>query len=250
MGFLKSKVMLKKKFALLCIVFAFNGFAQEDNSFLIDKVLNNLQLNKTDCFMDLVSIGTVADDSGKAVVVIPEISEQGEGFMGFNTHVLIVDNTTGEILSRFSEDKWLYNDAVIISRIIIKTTDYYIKPQTKGIVLEIKYYINSRANIFSSTQISIFDQSYDELIRILKDYDITMLHGETDTRCKGLYIKHKKTISSVKSESSDYYDLKVLDSVTTTKVNKDCDDESVILEQLQEMLVFKDRQYVKSIDKD
>lgn len=224
-------------------------FAQSNETDLLVKVLKNLQIDQDNCYLDLLTFQSIPDSIDQTIVFIPEISERGEGYLGFNVNLIVVNSNSGEILSRFSEDKWLYNDAVGIDKVEIHYNEFKIGSNVNSIVLKITQSNRSRIFPYSGEYISIFSVRNDSLKLLLKEYMVKRFNGVSNMGCEGEYEEQKRYITSVTSENLNFYNLKVIDSMTTTIVDKDCNDEFVVLDTSDYLLIFKEGQYVESKNK-
>lgn len=238
--------MVRTTLLLFFLCFSKISFAQIKDVELLNKVLRNLEIDKNNFYSDLVVITSIPSSSDEVLIFIPEISEKTENYMGFKAHLLIVDNESGTIESSYSEDKWLYNDAIVFDKVKIRFNDIEIASNKNSIILEITQSNSSRIFPYSGKYISIFIRENESLKLLLKDYMVESFNGETNMGCEGEFIEHKRTIKSLFKENTNFFDLKVVDSITTTAVNKDCNDESVVLDISKQLLNFKNGQYIQA----
>ena len=153
----------------------------------------------------------------ESVLVIPEIAEKGEGYTILNGHILIVKNKDGHIKSRFFEKKSWFSDAVRLEKINVIYQPYKISKDTETIGILINYYGSSRANPYSSEELSLFVRNGEKLDRVLRDYPIQRFNGETDGMNNGIFVKHRKTIEPNINSTAVFFELKVTDSIKRTE---------------------------------
>ncbi len=206
---------MKKMLLIIISVFTLNSCAQEKSIDLIESALMNLKIKKTECLTDFIVEQKISES--ESIIVIPEIAENGEGFITLNGHILIVNNKNGKIISRFSEKESWFSDAVRLEKIEVVYQPYKISKDSETIGILIDYYGSSRPNPYSSKELSLFVRNGEKLERVLKDYSIQRLNGETDGINNGVFVKHKKTIEPNINSKTDFFDLKVIDSIIKTE---------------------------------
>lgn len=208
-----------KKTAFIIIYFiSLISFAQLDSDDLLDKILLDLSVDKTDCRKDLIITKSISES--ESIFVIPEIEEKGEGYQILNKHILIVDKKSGSVKSKFFEEKSWISDAVRLNNINIEYQPYNIFDNSETIGILVTYYGSSRVNPYESKELSLFYRDRNELKRVLKNYSVYRVNGETDGINSGEFETSKKTISSVKKEGIDFYNLKIIDSIIKMKSNE------------------------------
>ena len=206
---------MKKFLLILTLVFTLNSYAQEKAVDLIESSLNILNIKKENCLSEFILLQEISPT--ETLILIPEIEDEGEGFMELNPHILIVENKTGTIKSRFSEKKSWFSGAVRLHHIKLMYQPFQLTKNSETIGVFIRYYGNSRPNPYSSTELSLFIRENDALVRVLKDFPIFTLHGETDGRNSGEFEEGLVRIEPNLNSKTKFYDLKIMDSIVKTQ---------------------------------
>jgi len=224
------------------------SFATSYDTVLVKKVIANLKLEKTDCFERLITLKEIPNSSNEAIVVIPKIAEHGEGYLVLDSYIVIVNKFTGEIISRYFEEKAWHSDAVYLESIEIDTAPYLVHKNYRAFGLRLNYYVRSHATIYSSTTLSLFIKVGNNIENILKNFTVKLSNGESDTNCNGYVEDHQKILIVSKNKTNDFFDILVKDSITKTtteEVDGDCKDVKVEKSKESALLKFIDGKYSK-----
>ena len=233
---------MKKWTLILLLSFNLTSYTQERPQNLVDKVLTILKIEKEAYLADFIIEKPISDS--ESIILIPEVLEKEE-YISINAHVLIVNRTNAEIKSRFFEKESWYSDAIRLNKIEVLYQPYIISQNHETVGIVIDYYGSSRVNPYESTELSLFVRNGATLERVLKDYSISQLNGETDGMSSGEYIEHEKTISPIINSLSKFYDLSITDTITTT-VMEDGTEKSVKTVTTTETLKYKNGEYKNS----
>ena len=206
---------MKKLLLIIISVFTLNSCAQEKSINLIESALMNLKIEKIECLTEFIVEQKISES--ESIIVIPEIAEKREGYIVLNSHILIINNKNGNVKSRFSEKGSWFSDAVRLEKIEVVYQPFKISKDSETIGILIDYYGSSRSNPYSSKELTLFLRNGEKLERILKDYSIQRLNGETDGMNSGIFIKHKKTIEPNINSKTEFFNLKVTDSIIKTE---------------------------------
>lgn len=231
---------MKNLLILILLTSYLNCIGQNKAEHLIEKTGQKIGIEKTDIYFRLAT--TKKFENG-ILIVIPEIAEKGNGYIIFNSNIILINGKTGDIKSKFRGKKDWYIDAVGISKIKIENKLYHLNKTTVGYGLQIFYSGQSKPNPYYATQLSIYAQQGDDFNQVLKDYPIKIFNGETDTTCKGKFEEHFKKIDITNNQTNNYLNLKFTDSIEISKRNKKC--EKTILETKSniEILKYKNGEY-------
>jgi hypothetical protein len=205
---------MKNLYLILISVITLNACAQKEPINLVDSVLNNLKINKTECWSEFIIEQSIS--KSESIVFIPKIKKDEEG-MTLDAYLLIVNNKTGKIESRFTKKECWYSDAVRLENIKIIYQPYNISEKSETIGILISYYGSSKVNPYSSKELSIFERKGEFLKRVLEDFPTYTLNGENDGNSNGKYVEHKITIKPEVNSKTEFYNLKVVDSIIKTE---------------------------------
>ena len=206
---------MKKLLFIIFSIITVISYAQEKQINLVENTLKYLNIKKENCFSKFIKNKKITES--ESIILIPEIAEKGNGYITLNGHILIVNNKNGKIKSHFSEKESWFSDAVRLDNIQIIYKPYKISKDYETIGVVIDYYGNSRANPYSSKELSLFIRKEEKLIRVLKDYSIYSSNGETNGMNSGEFVEHKKTIEPIINSQTKFFNLKVIDSIIKTE---------------------------------
>lgn len=215
---------------------------------LIKKVLLNLNLQEKDCFLPFIKEQVLPDSESKSIIIIPTIAELEDDYFSLNSYVLIVETSTGFILSQFFEshktNNWLSDDLQLES-IEVDLGPYNLNKETSAYGVRVKYAGSSRVNPYYNETISLFVQQKDQLKRILNNYEIKLSQGEWDGLCEGEFKEEKKTIEVTQNVTNGLFDIIIKNNITittNTKVDDDCIDKETYSNKT-EILQFNCTEY-------
>jgi hypothetical protein len=208
---------MKNTLNIIFLILSSLAFGQEkyDNEKLIENTLKYLNIKKENCFSKFIKTKKITES--ESIILIPVFAEKGNGYITLNGYILIVNNKNGKIKSHFSEKESWFSDAVRIDNIQIIYKPYQISKDYETIGVVIDYYGSSRANPYSSKELSLFYRKGKKLIRVLKDYSIYSSNGETNGMNSAEFIEHKKTIEPIINSQTKFFNLKVIDSIIKTE---------------------------------
>ena len=237
---------MRNLLVIIFFIYCWSGIGQEQSQQLIEQTAQKVGIQNSDIFSRLST--SQQFDKG-ILIVIPEIAEQGDGYMIFNSHVILINKNTRELKAKFSGKKDWYIDAVSIDKIEIEPGIYQLNEKTEAFGLKISYSNRSRPNPYSSTQLSLYALEGDKLNQVLKDFPITTLKGETDTTCRGEFKEERKDVEVLETFTNEFADLKFSNVNELSERNEDC--EKVIRETSNETEILKygDGQYKSSKNK-
>lgn len=226
---------------------------------LIDAVLENLNIKKEDCKLDLIAIKENPNNPKETIIAIPEIVKrdpEDASYFEFDSHILIVATNTGEIKQKYFEGKetndWV-SDAVILADIKIDTAPYMVSKNNRAFGIRVNYHNNSQPNPYSYETISLFLKTNNSLLKIWNNYNVMESHGESDTVCYGDFIGHNKTLMMSKGKTNGYFNILVNNKITETQTrpskNEDCIDIEVITTEVS-TFTFNNNEYKKSNKQD
>ncbi len=220
-------------------------YSQTADSLIFDKVLQQLDLTKSDCHPDLTVNKIMPYDTNKTVWVIPLIIEKTEDYYKCDSYILIINNETGEILNTFYESNALISDAITIEQISIDFAPYILNSEMRAFGVRVQYLGHSSPNPYANEELSLFVPKDSVLIRVLKDFSISSFGGEWDTQCEGEFRSEEKTLIISDKVVHNFCDIIVdTKSISTKKkmVNGDCIDQETIVNKTK-ILHYNNSEY-------
>ena len=224
---------------------------------LIEEVILQLNINRLKIKYDLIVSKVQPHNPNETIIVLPEIVDEGELFYELNSHILLVDNTTGRITHKYFEshktNNWV-SDAIELREIKIDTAPYIVDENTRAFGIRVYYYGMSKPNPYSNETISLFVKSDGYLKNILNNYDVMNYGGEWDTNCDGEFLNVKRTLLLSKEKTNGYFNILVKNMITNTRnyedENGDCESKEKISTET-EWLKFNGEIYLnKKTNKD
>lgn len=214
---------------------------------LIDTVIQQLNLDKSKVNQDFVSSMVQPDDDNETIVVIPEISEGDENDFILNSHIVLVNNSTGEITHKYFEKNAWQSDAILLSEIAIDTTSYAISKNSKAFGIQVSYHSMSQPNPYSNRTLSLFEKSGDTLKKVLHHYDVMEYGGEVNVNACDAYMrKVENRLSMSNLKTNDYFDIAINSKITKITgyedENGECQSKETITNETSE-LKFNGKEY-------
>jgi hypothetical protein len=219
-------------FLILCI-YSFDTFSQAIKSKNLDKALRELNIKPADCYSELVVEKIIPYLPDKSVLVIPKIIEKREDSFSFDSYILIIDNHSGKIISKFYEREAWFSGAAILTSISIDFAPYILSSNTRAFGIRLSYRGDSHVSPFSDQEISLFIPKDSSLVRVLKDYPIYTFHENPDFDGCINYSSttENKVIIITDSLTNNFYDILIKNKITSTRmvlINNDCKDKDSI----------------------
>ncbi|OEY71479.1 PA3715 family protein [Salegentibacter salarius] len=228
---------------LLTIIFltlCLNCISQNQPRQLIEQTAQKVGIQNSEIFSRL---STSQQFDNGTLIVIPEIAEQGDGYIIFNSNIILINQNTGEVKAKFSGQKDWYIDAVSIDKIEIEPKLYQLNETTVAFGLKVFYSNQSRPNPYSSTQLSLYALEENKLNCVLKDFSIKKFNGETDTTCKGEFEEHSKNIQVLDTYTNKFADLEFTDKIEFSERNEDCEKVKEKTRKETEILKYENGEY-------
>lgn len=233
--------------ALICCLFI-GKTSRAQSNVLVTKVLAQLKIELAQCNEEFIREEQLPYNKNLSVVVIPKYNEKEDDYFTLDSYILLVNNKTGKIISKYFEDAdsngWT-SDAVMLERIDIETNPYKIKAGVNAFAIIVGFRGSSNPNPYSNELISIFEPKGAELRCVLKNFESETYGGEWDMHCAGKFKEEQKTLSFAKTTTLGYYDIVVkskIRNITSVKVKEDCI-EKVSTKTAIKVLKFKNGTY-------
>lgn len=234
----------KKPFLIIFFLsLAFNCLGQEKSLLLFEQTAKKIGIKNSDIHLQFA---VSQDFEDHLLIVIPEIAEEGDGYMIFNSNIILKDKKTGEIEAVFKGEKDWYSDAVRIDQIEIEPKIYQLNKTNVAFGLKVHYANQSRPNPTSSIELSLFAFDGKKLNAVLRNFPISQHHGETDTTCKGTFEIHTKKLKISNSYTNQYADLEFVNSIVLYEQDDDCEKTYSQSIEKVETLKYKGNQYVSN----
>lgn len=225
---------MKHLLTVLYFTLSVTCLGQNQSQQLIEQTAQKIGIPTSDIFSRLATSHKFVTGT---LIVIPEIAEKGDGYLTFNSYLVLIDDENGAIKAKFSGEKDWYIDAVSIDKIEIEPKLYQLNETTYGYGLNIFYSGHSKPNPYSRTELSLYALEGSDLKQVLKDYPIKSFNGETDTTCRGTFEEHSKKLKVLKTYTNQYADLQFTNCIQLSELNEDCDEK--LKETRKEIKILK-----------
>ena len=210
---------MKRLLLLIMLTSYLTSFAQNEKNDLLTEVVKKLEIDKADCFDQLITYHNFGKET---LFLIPTINDEGDGYAILNSIIILINNQNYEIIGKFQKNNDLYTDAVRLDKIEIDSNLFQISNSKSAFKLMFSYSNNSKPNPYNSVSMSLFIKEKDSLRRILKEYNIETMIGETDTNCQGEVEKHKKQLQIIDNSSQEFPEIRVLDYIRNYRISENC----------------------------
>ena len=231
---------MKRLLLLIILTSYLTSFAQNEKNDLLTEVLNKLEIDKADCFDQLITHHNFGKET---LFVIPTINEEGDGYAILNSNIILINNQNHKIIGKFQKKNDLYTDAVRLDKIEIDTSLFRISNSKNAFKLIFIYSNTSKPNSYNSVSMSLFINDKDSLRRILNEYNIETMNGETDTNCQGEFEKHTKQLQIIDNSEQEFPEIRVLNSFRNYKISENCKLKLVQTKIFTDTLRFQVKEY-------
>lgn len=202
----------------------------QDDTFIIDQTLLQLNLSRADCLEDFLLAQTVSGSD--YLVVIPEITAlESEASYTLRGHVLLVEIESGRILARNNEPPTWYSDAFYLYKVEVLDNPLVFGVGVQNYGLSISYSVNSKPNPYDTSLLSVWVRQGENLKEIVTEFPLRVSSGETNAANAGEFEVHSRTLSVLPEAGKDWYDLQVIDSLLRFDYDWEISSEERILEQ-------------------
>lgn len=229
-------------FALLCCF----QFSFSQNTDHLDKALKQLKFKKSEIDLEHFAQKVLPYDKQKSVLVIPKFaSEVSDDYFVFDAYVIVVDNATGKIISKFVEPNAWTSDAIRLTDISVDTGLYLLNKTTRAFGVRVSYTGSSRPNPFSETNLSLYIMDKSSLKPVLENYTISQTRGEWDTNCAGEFEDSNSTFEIDKMQNHNFNAI-IVKTKNVTTVNTPTTDDCVAKETITKntsKLIFNGKEY-------
>lgn len=237
---LVSKTMMKSlSFLFSFLLFSLIGHSQQSK--WLSSVTIQLQLNPKKCHRELVSETLLPFSKAEVLLILPYYTSKDENIYSCDLYVLIVNNSTGQIVSKYYEKNAISSDAMQFTGIKPDFAPYRVTTTDRAFGIRTSYTGSSNANPYSHEQLYLFIRKEGKLVKVLDNYTVERYSGEWDTNCAGEFEDEKKTISISTNQTQGFYDLIVkrrLTHIVNTPKGEECI-EKVKHETISEILKYK-----------
>ncbi len=200
------------------------------DNILISSVIRALDIAPPTIKTNLIAIKTNPQNTNEAIVIIPEIADEGEQYFDLNSHIILANYQTGEITHKFFEssktNKWV-SDAIELKEINIDTAPYRMDEDVRAFGVRVRYSGMSRVNPYTGETLSLFIKSDTELKKVLNAYPVLEAVGQWDGNCSGEFKDTESTLLMSGQTSNGFFDIKIRSRITTTinkvNTNGECD---------------------------
>jgi len=211
----------------------------------------NLEASKT----DFISSKIGPDNTKETIVVVPEIVNEDEEVYELNTHIVIMNNTSGKVTHKYFESSktngWISN-SIFIDSITIDTLNYKLNNSKKAFGIIVKFRSSSQPNPYTQESISLFTKEKNSLKKILDSYTIYESEGVVNVNINTCYADIKEAINELSvsnSKTNTYYDI-LIKNTNTQRVyqedkNGDCNPKEKIISIEKKVLKFNNEVYIQ-----
>ncbi|MRT92811.1 hypothetical protein [Ancylomarina sp. 16SWW S1-10-2] len=218
------------------------------SSELTSKVCKNLDLNIEDCYLSLVSEKAMPNDPSKSIIVLPKVVEKEFDYFILDSYVLIVESTTGKIISKYFESHKTNNwtsDAIKLESIKIDTAPYMLNKSTRAFGIRVSYSGSSRVNPYSEETLTLFIEKEETIFPVLNKYSVALFNGEWDGVCTGSFKDQEKIVIVAKEKSNGFTNILVKNKITETTNVAEADDciEKEKIRTVKEVLKYDGKVY-------
>ena len=199
---------------------------------LILLALDGLQLNLLNIKTELVVSETHPDNPDDFIVVIPEIKKEEENYLEFNSHIIIVNGSSGEVMQKSVINGLTSEGEDVIKSIKIDKGPYLVTENTHAFGIIIHRYGNITVTPWENESLELFVKSGDTLNSILQNFNVMNYGGEIISDCEGGDTRNTSVLYIQTEHTNGYYDILVETKIIDTENFPDENGECNITEKL------------------
>lgn len=227
-------MFMKHLLIIIFLTLSFNCLGQKESRQLVEETAQKVGIKNSAIFFQL-AVSQVFEN--EILIVIPEIAEEGEGYMILTSNIILIDKKSGTIKAKFRGEKDWYSDAIRIDQIEIEPTPYQLNEANVAFGLKIFYANQSQPISSSSIELSLYAFDEAKLNMVLKEFPISNYNGETDTTCKGMLEVHTKELKISNAYTNQFADLEFDNFIELYEQNENC--EKIIKDTKKEVEFLK-----------
>lgn len=188
---------------------------------IINIALKELRLNFLDVKIELITSKAHPDNQDDVIVVIPEIMKDDIDYFELKTHILIINNRSGEVMYKLFDNSIL-SDVTELKAISIDTAPYLVSENQIAFGIRAHHQGESVANPYENELLSLFVKSGDALKKILHNCNVMQYGGESYEDCFAEFTRIKSILTMEESKTNGYFDIAI--KSTSTDIKKSMDD--------------------------
>lgn len=208
---------------LLCL-----AFPAVSASPLIGKVVERLHLRIEDCYEPLLAEKPLPHSPGESVVVIPTAKEKN-GVIDIFSRILVVDNATGEIKSKYTES-WRSDTVIELWDILIDTAPYLLKENTRAFGIRLNYLEMAGGYPHYRETLTLFIREKEKLVPILQQLEVFDMVSEIGEDCGGKSVDLTGILVISKEKTNGYFNIQLKQKHTVRNLaplpNGECDEKN------------------------
>ena len=220
-----------------------------NDKLIIDLVAKELNVENAKRIQHLEVLKLQPNNKNEAIIVIPEIVEEGEEYFSLNTNIVIYNKELQKVTHKYFESHqtngWV-SDAIRLDQIEIDTAPYLVNEYKRAFGVRVHYFGSSRVNPYYNKTLSLYVKESDKLRCILHNYNVEINTGEWNGDCEGEFHSEKKTLIGSDDKTNDFYNFIVKNTITKTTNFEteigDCDYNEEI-KRATSVLKFDGKQY-------
>ena len=215
---------------IVLLLFSLQSMVSFSQSELAEKVMAVLESDSTNWNLELIVEKVVPTNTEESILVLPVSTYYEEDYFGLKTWVVRVNNQNGTILNKTTLHH--ESDAIILKSYTIDTAPYNVSPHIRAFGIRASYANQSQPNPYQKETLTLLVNSRLSLNVILRDYEVEMFSGETDTNCAGEFVRLHKILMLQPESADGYFDIIIKNTITEevrfVNEQNDCDSNSTI----------------------
>lgn len=220
-----------------------------ENDLIFELVAKELKIDNLKRIQHLEVFELQPNNKNEAIVIIPEIVEEGEEYFSLNTNIAIYNIEQQKVTHKYFESHktngWV-SDAIRLDWISIDIAPYLIQENTSAFGVRVKFIGSSRVNPNFNETLSLYIKDNNEIKNVLHNFSVGDETGEWNGACEGEFLSEKKTLLVNDDKTNGFFDF-IVKSIITKTTNfeteiGDCDYNEEIKREIS-VLKFDGKQY-------
>ncbi len=208
---------MKKAISLLVMVtISLTTFAQQMT--LEEAIKKQINFDNSEEYYSF-DLKTLPNDSTLSVVAVTKYHGGQPSDTGFvvDLILLLVDNASQKILSKFTEKEKFLSDAIGLYPVKLDMANYTMANGVRAFGVRDHYNGSSKPNPYEAENISLYYIKNKEFQLVLNKLETYQYSGETDTKCAFEGEEINTVLIMQKTKTNGYFDIKVESVITVLK---------------------------------
>ena len=238
-------MMIKTFTSILFIALLYTNTSLAQKNDKLPQIIKQLNLTKDLVKEEFVTSKAMPNEPNAVLYIIPEVSDEGDGFWTADMVVVKVLSSTGKVIAYSKFKDAIQSDAINLNNIIIDTAPYIIKPGKRAFAVRLRSANNSRAAGFDGEEFFLIEEKEGKFVKVLQlDSEKNISYGAAE--CENTENNFQKSIFSIDTRHSSNGYFNIIEKIHHELYNfdKNCDEGKKDIKTFINVFEYKNGEYV------